>query len=358
MAYQGTFGVHFPIHQPGWLTMSAARIVELAQHAAGHGFQTVWVNDNFKARHTFSVLSAMAARVPIGLATLVTHPYARNPMDLATAIGTVAELLGERPLRVGISSGAWAIQGVLVERPSPSAAVQEAIAIARQLLSGEEVALADFPILAAYFNIKPAARLKLQFRPGTPVSFWLPPKGPKMLDVAARVCDGVIFNTYTQYAALPHLRSGKLAQTLRDMEAARAQAGNRAPLRRVFKLDMSLAAQREAARQFARNFVSFNAAGDADRYRGVGLDDELDRLRDRYKTGASIEQSAELVGEKLIDLVVLAGTPDDVRDRFAEYVDAAERLDFEQVILAVPVGPDPFQAIELAGKEVIGKLVA
>jgi hypothetical protein len=55
---------------------------------------------------------------------------------------------------------------------------------------------------------------------------------------------------------------------------------------------------------------------------------------------------------------VLAGAPDDVRGRFTEYVDAAERLDFEQVIAAVPVGPDPFQAIELAGKELIGKLVA
>src|SRR5438046_1360539 len=114
MAYQGTFGVHFPIHQPGWLEMSASRIVDLAAHAA------------------------------------------------------------------------------------------------------EEVALGDFPVLAGYFQIKPEARLKLQFRPGTPVSFWMPPKGPKMLDVAARVCDGVIFNTYTQYAALPHLRSGKLEKTVRD----------------------------------------------------------------------------------------------------------------------------------------------
>src|SRR5712692_10850724 len=354
MAYQGTFGVHFPIHQPGWLEMSASRIVELAAHAADHGFQTVWVNDNFKARHTFSVLAAMAARCPIGLATLVTHPYARNPMDLATAIGTVAELLGERPLRVGISTGAWAIQGALVERPSPAAAVQEAIAITRLLLAGEEVALGDFPVLAGYFQIKPEARLKLQFRPGTPVSFWMPPKGPKMLDIAARVCDGVIFNTYTQYAALPHLRSGKLEKTVRDMEAQRAAAGNRTPLRRVFKLDMSLAAEREPARRFARNFVSFNAAGDAARYRGLGLpNEELDALRQRYEKGASIEESAELVGDQLIDWVVLAGTPADVLDRFAEYVDAADRLDFEQVIVAVPVGPEPFEAVELASRELI-----
>ena len=138
------------------------------------------------------------------------------------------------------------------------------------------------------------------------------------------------------------------------MEQQHLTAGNRAPLRRVFKLDMSLARDAQAARQFARNFVSFNAAGDAARYRGLGLsEDQLAALRDRYEKGATIEESAALVGEELLDWVVLAGTPNQVRDRFAEYVDAADRLAFEQVIVAVPVGPDPFEAVELASQELI-----
>jgi hypothetical protein len=37
-----------------------------------------------------------------------------------------------------------------------------------------------------------------------------------------------------------------------------------------------------------------------------------------------------------------------VAEGFAEYLEAAERLEFEQVIVAVPVGPDPAEAIELA----------
>lgn len=358
MAYQGSFGIHLPIHQPGWLDLSASQLLDLATLAVDAGFQTLWVNDNFKARHTFSLLGAMAARLPVGLATLVTHPYARNPMDLATALGTIAELLGDRPLRVGISTGAWAIQGALVERPSPSLAVEEAIGIARRLLGGEEVPLGDYKTLASYFNMKPNARLKLQFRPETPVSFWIPPKGPRMLELAAKVCDGVIFNTYTQYAALPHIRDGKLEQTLREMEALRTQAGNRSPLRRIFKLDMSLSDDGDAARHFARNFVSFNAAGDAARYRALGLrDDQLTALRGRYAQGASIEEGAELVDRQLIDWVVLAGTPAEVEDRFAEYVETADKLDFEQVVVAVPVGPDPFKAAELASRDLISRVL-
>src|SRR5215216_5151116 len=155
-----------------------------------------------------------------------------------------------------------------------------------------------------------------------------------MLQLAAEVGDGVVFNTYTQYAALPALRDGSLARTLRALEQQRLAAGNPTPLRRIFKVDMSLAEDGEAARRFARNFVSFNAAGDAERYRALGLaDDQLLALRERYLAGGAIEESAELVGRDLIDWVVLAGTPREVVDRFAEYVDYADRLDFEQVIL-------------------------
>lgn len=358
MAYQGTFGIHFAIHQPRWVNQAAPELLALAEQAARGGFTHLWINDNFKARHTYSLLAAIAARVPCGLGTLVTYPYARNPMDMATAFGTIAELLNGRELTVGISSGAWAIQGALVERPSPTAAIQEAIELSRQLLAGEEVLFRRYPILAAYFHIKKDARFHLQFRPQRPVSFWVPPKGPRMLRLAAERCDGVLFNTYTQYAALPFVRDGSLERTILEMERVRTAAGNRAPLRRVFKLDVSLDEDGDAARQFARNFVSFNAADDADRYRALGLPaGQLDALQARYLAGAEISEAAPLVGRELIDWVVLAGTPAEVTGRFAEYVDCADRLGFEQIIVAVPLGPDPRKAVELASRDLIPQVV-
>jgi hypothetical protein len=51
MAYQGQFGVHFAIHQPGYVDLSAADLVGLAKRAADEGFDHVWINDNFKAKH-------------------------------------------------------------------------------------------------------------------------------------------------------------------------------------------------------------------------------------------------------------------------------------------------------------------
>ena len=39
--------------------------------------------------------------------------------------------------------------------------------------------------------------------------------------------------------------------------------------------------------------------------------------------------------------------------RFAEYLDYADRLGFEEVILAVPMGPDPFQAVELVARQLV-----
>ena len=358
MAYQDKWGIHFAIHQPVYVEHSASDLLSLAERAAALGFEHVWFNDNFKARHTYSLLAAIASRVRCGLGTLVTYPYARNPMDMATAFGTIAELLGGQELTVGISTGAWAIQGSLVDQPSPTQAVREAIQLVRQLHAGDDVDFRGYPILANYFHIKESARFHLQFHPQRAVSFWIPPKGPRMLRLAAELCDGVIFNTYTQYAALPFLRDGTLARTIASMEEMRRQAGNKTPLRRIFKLDVSLHDDSERARRFARNFVSFNAADDADHYRKMGLPaDQLDALQTRYRGGAEIKDAAPLVGRELVDWVVLAGTPDDVADRFAEYVDGADRLGFEQVIFAVPLGPDPRRAVELASglmKRVVG----
>lgn len=349
MAYTGKFGIHFAIHQPIWVEHSATDLLALAETAVDSGFDHVWMNDNFKARHTYSLLAALATRAKCGVGTLVTYPYARNPMDMATAFGTIAELLNGRELTVGISTGAWAIQGSLVDQPSPTQSVREAITLTRHLLAGEEVHFPQFPILSSYYHIKEKARFHLQFRPQQPVSFWIPPKGPRMLQLAAELCDGVIFNTYTQYAALPFLRNGTLERTITMMEQMRSAAGNTTPLRRIFKLDVSLDENGELARRFAQNFVSFNAADDADHYRKMGLPaNQLDALQSRYRSGAEINQAAPLVGKELVDWVVLAGTPAEVIDRFAEYVDGAGRLGFEQIILAVPLGPNPRKAVELA----------
>ena len=368
MAYQGSFAIHFAIHQPGWVNLPAPELVSLAENAAAAGFERVWINDNFKARHTYSLLSAIAARVPCALGTLVTYPYARNPMDMAGAFGTIAELLaGEgaetspspaalKELAVGISTGAWAIQGRLVEQPSPTQSVAEAIKISRKLLAGEEVSWNSYPLLASYFHISRDSKFQLKFRAKPRVSFWIPPKGPRMLRLAAEQCDGVIFNSYTQYAALPFVRDGSLEQTLREMEQKRTASGNLTPLRRIFKIDVSLDEDGDAARSFARNFVSFNAADDADRYRRLGLpDDQLRALQERYQRGSEIADAASLVGKELVDWVVLAGTPREVSDRFAEYVDCAGRLGFEQVILAVPLGPDPRKVVGLAS-ELVGRV--
>ena len=349
MAYQGTFGIHFAIHQPGYVDYSATQIVALAESAAAQGFDHVWINDNFKARHTYSLLAAIASRAACGLGTLVTYPYARNPMDMATAFGTVAELLDDRELTVGISTGAWAIQGALIEQPSPTQCVQESIELSRALLTGTEEDFRRYPALAAYFHIKEGAKFHLQFSPQRPVSFWIPPKGPRMLRLAAEVCDGVLFNTYTQFAALPFLRDGTLNRTIAEMERMRSAAGNKTSLRRIFKLDVLLDDDGEAARRFAQNFVSFNAADDASHYEKFGLPpDQLQELQRLYRDGAEISDAARTVGRELVDWVVLAGTPAQVQDRFAEYVDAADRLGFEQIIFAVPLGPHPHRAIELA----------
>ena len=63
MTFHGTFGIHFAIHQPRWVDHSASELIGFAEFAAECGFRHIWINDNFKARHTYSLLAAIAARI-------------------------------------------------------------------------------------------------------------------------------------------------------------------------------------------------------------------------------------------------------------------------------------------------------
>jgi alkanesulfonate monooxygenase SsuD/methylene tetrahydromethanopterin reductase-like flavin-dependent oxidoreductase (luciferase family) len=338
------------------LRYTAGDLLRLAGAASDAGFRTVWVNDSFEARQTYSLLGAIAARSSTDLGTLVTYPFARNPIDFSTTLGTIGELMGGQEFRMAMSTGAPTQQGLYVERPIPTQMVEETILLARRLLAGDDIRLGDYPALAAYYHLKADARFRMSLEGGHKVSFWIPPHGPRMLELTARICDGVILDTVNQYASLPSIRNGTLARTLADMDRMRAEAGNTTPLRRILKVGMSIAEDRDEARAFARNFVSFQVAGHIDRYRELGFpSDQLDALEKHYREGGSIAGAAQYVGPELIDQVVLAGSPADVAERFTEYVSYADELGIEEVIIGVPVGPDPFKAIELATQELLPK---
>jgi 5,10-methylenetetrahydromethanopterin reductase len=148
------------------------------------GFSHFWLTDSsLHARNCYAYLTlASAASSRLLLGTAVTNPATRHPAITASAAATVDEISGGR-LILGIGAGDRPLLALGL-RPSPLAALEAAIDAIRLLWRGEEVDLSS-----GGFSLS-SAHLRFPARPDIPV--FLSASGPKTLELAGRVGDGVI----------------------------------------------------------------------------------------------------------------------------------------------------------------------
>jgi 5,10-methylenetetrahydromethanopterin reductase len=152
---------------------------------------TVWVQDQMLARNVYALLGALA-QAGSGVGTNVTYPIGRNPIEMASSVATLAELVPDnREVIVGMGSGG-AIVNSLFQKDRPISAVREAIVLMRDLWSGERVELDRFPVLGAALSYKPGAMAQLTFGVDRPPSIVLAGVGPRILAVAGEHADGLI----------------------------------------------------------------------------------------------------------------------------------------------------------------------
>jgi 5,10-methylenetetrahydromethanopterin reductase len=152
---------------------------------------TVWVQDQMLARNVYALLAALA-HAGCGVGTNVTYAIGRNPIEMAAAAATVAELVPEeREMVVGIGTGGALVSSLFV-KDRPVAVTREAIVLMRALWSGEEVELDSFEVLGRALGYKPGALARLTFPVERPPAILVAGVGPKILRVAGAVADGLI----------------------------------------------------------------------------------------------------------------------------------------------------------------------
>jgi 5,10-methylenetetrahydromethanopterin reductase len=148
------------------------------------GFSHFWLTDSsLHARNCYAYLTlAATASSRLLLGTAVTNPATRHPAITAAAAATVDEISGGR-LILGIGAGDRPLLALGL-RPSPLGTLEAAIDAIRLLWRGEEVDLSS-----GGFSLS-SAHLRFPARPDIPV--FLSASGPKTLELAGRVGDGVI----------------------------------------------------------------------------------------------------------------------------------------------------------------------
>jgi 5,10-methylenetetrahydromethanopterin reductase len=278
-------------------------IVRQVQLAESLGFDTAWITDtHLVCRELWVTLTACAtATSRIRLGPGITVPHTRHISVTASAIATLHELApGRLVLGVGTGGSASETMGLSVARTARVATLESMAHALKHLLRGESIRL----------DTGTDARLAWLPQP-VDIPLYLAGSGPRMLDAAGRLGDGAIMYSgvapWLLEAALACVRAG-------------AQAAGRAPADVDIAIwaPTSIASDRALARDHVRGRVA-SALRHAFPVKWSPEDQAvIDQVRaayDSYQHATAASKHRPLVTDRFVDLMALAGTPDDVREQ-------------------------------------------
>ncbi|APH39110.1 5,10-methylenetetrahydromethanopterin reductase [Methanohalophilus halophilus] len=325
-----SFGIEFV---PGDPVLKIAHYAKLAEQ---QGFDNVWVTDHYNNRDVYTTLAVLAINTnSIKLGTGVTNPYTRNAAITASSIGSINEISGGRAI-LGLGPGDKATFDAMgIPWDKPLTTTKESIEALRGFLGGEKVEMDG--------DMIKFGGAKMAFKTGN-VPIYMGAQGPKMLELAGQVADGVLINASHPRdfeVAMEKIKAGadKAGRSMDEIDVA-AYA--------CFSIDKDAAKAKNAAKVV----VAFIVAGSPDMVlERHGIDPAS-----KKDIGAAISKGdfgalmGDLVTDEMMDAFCICGTPEDCKQRINDLKD----IGVTQIVAGSPLGPNKEKAIKLIGKEIIG----
>ncbi|MEM2933945.1 MAG: 5,10-methylenetetrahydromethanopterin reductase [Methanocellales archaeon] len=325
------FGIEFVPSDP---VLKLAYYTKLAEE---NNFGNVWITDHYNNRDVYTTLTVLALNTnKIKLGTGVTNPYTRNVAIAASTIAALNEISGGRAI-LGIGPGDKATfdaMGIAWEKPLTM--IQEYVTALRELLAGKKAAFQG--------QMVKLAGAKLAFSAGK-IPIYLGAQGPKMLELAGKIADGVLINASHPKdfeVAIKNIRTGAAAAG-RDMSSIDVAAYA------CFSCDKDANKAKEAAKMV----VAFIVAGSPD----TVLQRHNIPVEAKNAIGGAIAKGdfktvLASVTDDMLNAFSIYGTPDACKARIAELA----KIGVTQVVAGSPIGPDKEKSIKLIGKEIVGKI--
>lgn len=304
---------------PGW-----TETLERVQWAEANGFTDAWWGEAGApdALTATAALGALTKSIRIGVA--VSSVYARTPVVFAATANVLEQIMpGRFVMGLGSSSPAmvegW--HGQVFEKPLSR--VRETAEAVQAMLAGEKTNIDGATIKSHGYR---------QTGMESPPPIYLAALRSKMIETAAEVSDGVIFNLWPKSALPRMMEHVKIGAARGGKDAADLEIVNRAM---VLVTD-----DKEAARdRFRAGFAPYYATSVYNSFLAwAGFEEAAATIlegwaeRDRKKTGAALT-------DDLIDEIAIIGSAEEVRERIAE--DAAGGIDTH---IIAPQTADPAEA--------------
>lgn len=298
-------------------SLGVSAVPGLARSAADLNYDSFWTVEA-TGSDALTLLGAAAVAAPeLDLATGIMPIQLRPPSLTAMSAATLAALNPDVQVWVGLGTSAPAIlrqHGVADDDHKPLAMMAEYVALLRECWSGEAVTFEG-----DYWTLR---RFRLGVRIGErPPKIVLAALGPKMLELAGRVADGVLLNYLPASwvgASVEAVRRGGDATIFCNVHAAVSDFERHAHL----------------ARRDLFNYVMSD--GYANMLRDAGYADEVSQARSRFAE-RDREGALEAISARMIADIDFIGTAEEVTAFVRSYIDAGVE---HAVVMALPWGDD------------------
>jgi 5,10-methylenetetrahydromethanopterin reductase len=296
--------------------------IEMVKYAEERGFSEIWQADTRLARDCVVMMSAFLTetkRMRFGSAVLPI--WTRNPAVIAATWSTMWELAGrvDGRGRLMLGLGAWwePIAGrVGVKREQPLKAMREHIEALRQLFTMAEVTY------QGEFVKLDRVKLDVAFGDTSPrdIPLYIGATGPKMLEMAGEICDGVVLNyvVSVEYirSAVELVRQGaqKAGKTLNQVDRPEL-------LVCCLSDDDPQAAMREG-----KALVAYYLGTEPHIMKASNVDEGLIKRVQEFvgwpATEEDYRRAAELIPDEVVRNLMAVGTTRECQNKVAEYIDA------------------------------------
>lgn len=291
--------------------------IELAQYAEQRGFESVWVCETRLVRDAVTPLAAFATKTNrIKLATGVVNNWTRTSGLMAMTLATLQELSGGR-MMMGIGSYWDPLafnQGI--RRRKTLSAMREYVTVVRRLLNLETVTYEGEVVKVRDLRLDLGHEVP---RSPKEVPIYIGATGPRMMELAGEIADGVFHNFFTSV--------GYLRESLQRVKVGAERVG-----RRIQDIDMpqmmavAMSQDAESARNTARYAVAMYMGQQPHIAKASGIDEEVIRRIHDTMGGwppreGGIEAAMSLLEDDIVDLLCAAGTPEMCRQTVQKYLD-------------------------------------
>jgi 5,10-methylenetetrahydromethanopterin reductase len=280
----------------------------MVEEIEGLGYDHLWITDSsLHARNPYAYLTLAARRsIRLLLGTAVTNPLTRHPGVTAAAAATVDEISGGRMV-LGIGAGDRPLLA-LGMTPAPVEALRDAVAAIRALWRNDRVT-----VETASFRLRDA---HLRFEARSDIPIHIAASGPRMLELAGAIADGVIL--------LVGLFPDAIAWALEHVDRGASGAGRERPLVTVFAYGR-IAEDEDEALADARSIAAWFPQTAPTVCRLAGLPEELvGKVREAYAGGEFQEAAAaaELLPPEFVRKVAISGDQERTRSQIRDLLTA------------------------------------